>query len=129
MTMKLISLTWICLRILTRFCLTLRPNKPSSLNFAYYLNINSVRNKFEKLKEIINKNVDIFTTAETKFCHFTNGTWRIPFTILPRYYDSKNLTYLTTLNTLNILKNILMQYSQKPTHFINFSGKSFFGWC
>ena len=35
------------------------------MNFAY-LNINSVRNKFENFKEIINGNVDIFTIAETK---------------------------------------------------------------
>ena len=43
----------------------LKSNNPSNLNFAY-LNINSVRNKFEKLKEIINLNVDIFTIAEAK---------------------------------------------------------------
>ena len=35
------------------------------MNFAY-LNINSIRNKFENFKEIINGNVDIFTIAETK---------------------------------------------------------------
>ena len=43
----------------------LRCKNPSKLNFAY-LNINSVRNKFENLIEIINENVDIFTIAETK---------------------------------------------------------------
>ena len=43
----------------------LKSNNPSNLNFAN-LNINSVRNKFEKLKEIINLNVDIFTIAEAK---------------------------------------------------------------
>ena len=43
----------------------LKSNNPSNLNFAY-LNINSVRNKFEKLKEIINLNVDIFAIAEAK---------------------------------------------------------------
>ena len=43
----------------------LKSNNPSNLNFAY-LNINSVRNKFENFKEIINGNVDIFTIAETK---------------------------------------------------------------
>ena len=31
-----------------------------------YLNINSIRNKYDALKEIISKNVDIFTVAETK---------------------------------------------------------------
>ena len=40
-------------------------NNPSNLNFTY-LNINSVRNKFENFKEIVNGNVDIFTIAETK---------------------------------------------------------------
>ena len=43
----------------------LNSSKPSNLNFAY-LNINSVRNKFENFKEIINGNVDIFAIAETK---------------------------------------------------------------
>ena len=43
----------------------LKSNNPSNLNFAY-LNVNSVRNKFENFKEIINGNVDIFTIAETK---------------------------------------------------------------
>ena len=40
-------------------------DNPSNLNFTY-LNINSVRNKFENFKEIVNGNVDIFTIAETK---------------------------------------------------------------
>ena len=40
-------------------------DNPSNLNFTY-LNINSVRNKFENFKEIVNVNVDIFTIAETK---------------------------------------------------------------
>ena len=43
----------------------LKSNNSSNLNFAY-LNINSVKNKFENFKEIINGNVDIFTIAETK---------------------------------------------------------------
>ena len=43
----------------------LKSNNPSNLNFVY-LNINSVRNKFENFKEIINGNVNIFTIAETK---------------------------------------------------------------
>ena len=47
----------------------LRCKNPSNLNFAY-LNINSVRNKFENLIEIINGNVDIFTIAETKLNGF-----------------------------------------------------------
>ena len=47
----------------------LKPNNPSNLNFAY-LNINSVRNKFENFKKIINGNVDIFTISETKLDGF-----------------------------------------------------------
>ena len=43
----------------------LKSNNPSNLNFAY-LNINSVRNKFENFKEIINGNVFISTIEETK---------------------------------------------------------------
>ena len=43
----------------------LKSNNSSNLNFAY-LNINSVRNKFENFKEIINGKVDIFTIVETK---------------------------------------------------------------
>ena len=43
----------------------LKSNNPSNLNFAY-LNTNSVRNKCENFKEIINDNVNIFTIAETK---------------------------------------------------------------
>ena len=43
----------------------LRCKNPSNLNFAY-LNINSIRNKFENLISIINGNVDVFMIAETK---------------------------------------------------------------
>ena len=43
----------------------LRCKNPLNLNFAF-LNINSVRNKFENLIGIINENVDIFTITETK---------------------------------------------------------------
>ena len=39
------------------------------------------------------------------------------FTIPTR---SKNLTYFTNLNSLNIVKNILPQHSRKATHFTNF---------
>ena len=43
----------------------LRSNNPSNLNFCY-LNINSVRNKFTDLQEIINGNVDVISIAEAK---------------------------------------------------------------
>ena len=45
--------------------------------------------------------------------HFT-----IPFRL-------KNLTYLTNLNLLNIIKNIFPQHSQNPTHFTNFLANMF----
>ena len=44
---------------------TLRNNNPSNINCCY-LNINSVRNKFSDLQEVINGNVDIASIMETK---------------------------------------------------------------
>ena len=38
---------------------------------------------------------------------------------------SKNLTYFTTLNSLNIVKNILSQYSRNSTQFTNFLANMF----
>ena len=43
----------------------LRSTNPSNLNFCY-LNINSVRNKFIDIQEILNGNVDAASIAETK---------------------------------------------------------------
>ena len=43
----------------------LKSSNPSNLNIAY-LNVNSVRNKVENFKEIINGNVFISTIAESK---------------------------------------------------------------
>ena len=40
-------------------------------------------------------------------------------------FRSKNLTYLMNLNSLNIKKNVLLQHSQKPTHFTNFPANMF----
>ena len=60
----------------------LKANNPSNLNFAY-LNINSVRNKFENFKEIINGSVDIFTTAEAKL----NGSFPTSQFELEGYYS------------------------------------------
>ena len=45
------------------------------------------------------------------------------------YYRSKNLTYFTNLNSLNIVKNILPQHSQKPILLNKFSRKHVSGWC
>ena len=56
-------------------------------NFSY-LNINSIRNKFENLKEIIDSNIDALFVAETKidsfFCNRSVSPRRISFTILLR---------------------------------------------
>ena len=41
----------------------MRNDNPS--NFSFYLNTNSARNKFTDLQIIINRNVDIFSIAET----------------------------------------------------------------
>ena len=51
--------------IIDQILFELRCQNPSNLNFAY-LNINSVRNKFENSIGIINENVNIFTIVETK---------------------------------------------------------------
>ena len=60
----------------------LKVNNPSNLNFAY-LNINSIKNRFENFMEIINRNVDIFTIAETKL----NGSFPTSHFELERYYS------------------------------------------
>ena len=70
-TVKLILLTWVCLTILY----------PSNLNFAY-LNINSVRKKFENCKEIITGNIITFIIAETKL----DGSFRTSQFELEGYY-------------------------------------------
>ena len=44
---------------------SLRIHNYDNIIFAY-LNINSIRNKFDNLKSIINENVDILCIAETK---------------------------------------------------------------
>ena len=41
---------------------------------------------------------------------------------------SKDLTHFTNLNLLNIVKNILLQYSQKPCSLCKFSSKHTSGW-
>ena len=45
--------------------INVRSTNPSNINF-YYLNINSVRNKFTDFQEIINGNVDVVSIGETK---------------------------------------------------------------
>ena len=60
----------------------LKVNDPSNLNFAH-LNINSIKNTFENFMEIINRNVDIFTVAETKL----NGSFPTSHFELEGYYS------------------------------------------
>ena len=68
----------------------LRCKNPSNLNFAY-LNINSVRNEFENLIEIINENVDIFTIAEKKLdCSFPTAQFEIKGYYSPFRLDITN---------------------------------------
>ena len=68
----------------------LRCKNASNLNFAY-LNINSVRNEFENLIEIINENVDIFTIAETKLdCSFPTAQFEIKSCYSPFRLDITN---------------------------------------
>ena len=49
------------------FTVTLRLNRSKySKNIFSHLNINSIRNKFENLKEVVSNYVDILVIAETK---------------------------------------------------------------
>ena len=41
----------------------------------------------------------------------------------------KNLTHFTNLNSLNMIKNILLRYSQKRYSLYKFSSKHDSGWC
>ena len=41
-------------------------DNPKNIIFSY-ININSIRNKFENLCEIVENNVDVLSIAETKF--------------------------------------------------------------
>ena len=50
----------------------LKPDNPNKIVIGH-LNINSIRQKFDFLKEIIDDNIDIFLVPETK----TNGTFPV----------------------------------------------------
>ena len=51
---------------------------PKNIVFSY-ININSIRNKFNNLFDLISKNVDIFSVAETKLDpSFPNSQFLIP---------------------------------------------------
>ena len=55
-----------------------------------------------------------------------NGKNITHFTI---QFRSKYLTYFTKFNSLNILKNILLQHSQNHYSLYKFSSKHVSGWC
>ena len=44
------------------------------------------------------------------------------------HFRTKDLTHFTNLNLLNIVKNVLPQYSQKPCSLYKFSSKHTSGW-
>ena len=55
-----------------------------------YLNINSIRNKFESLKTVVCNNLDIITIAETKLdSPFTTSQFMIDGFIKPFCYECK----------------------------------------
>ena len=56
----------------------LRMKNPKNIIFSY-ININSIRNKFDNLCDLISKNVDILSVAETKLdSSFRNSQFLIP---------------------------------------------------
>ena len=91
----------------------LKSNNPSNLNFACLI-INSVRNEFENFKEIINGNVDIFTTAETKL----DGSFPISQFELEGYYSRFRLDF--TKQSGGLLVNIQVFNSFKATFLLTF---------
>ena len=58
--------------------INLRIKNPKNIIF-FYININSIRNKFDNLCDLISKNVDILSVAETKLdLSFPNSQCLIP---------------------------------------------------
>ena len=56
----------------------LRSKNPKNIIFSY-ININSIRNKFENLCDMVGKNVDILSIAETKLDSlFPNAQFLLP---------------------------------------------------
>ena len=60
---------------------------------SLYLNINSIKKKFDNLKLIINENVDIPCISETK----TEGSFPTAQFLLPRYHQTRR--------TINLYKS------------------------
>ena len=56
----------------------LRSKNPKNIIFSY-ININSIRNKFENLCDILGNNVDVLSIAETKLdSSFPNAQFLLP---------------------------------------------------
>ena len=56
----------------------LRLKNPKNINFSY-ININSIRNKFENLCDMVGNNVDVLSIAETKpDSSFPNAQFLLP---------------------------------------------------
>ena len=64
---------------------SLRIHNHSNITFLY-LNINSIKKKFDNLKLIINENVDILCISETK----TEGSFPTAQFLLPRYHQTRS---------------------------------------
>ena len=86
----------------------LKSNYPFNLNFAY-LHINSVRNKLENFKEVIEGNIYIFAIAETKLdgsfptSHFELEGYYSPFHLVITKQNGGTLVYIKFLITLRQL--------------------------
>ena len=67
--------------------INLRIKNPKNIIF-FYININSIRNKFDNLCDLISKNVDIISVAETKLDpSFPNSQCLIPSFYEPMRLD------------------------------------------
>ena len=65
----------------------LKLKHPTNITCAY-LNINSIRNKFDNLKDMIEQNIDILCIAETKLdASFPNSQFHLPGYTLPYRLD------------------------------------------
>ena len=69
---------------------SLRIHNHSNITLSY-LNINSIRKKFDDLKLIVNENVDIICIAEAKI----DKSFPTAQFLLPRYHKPYRLIYQT----------------------------------
>ena len=65
----------------------LRSKNPKNIIFSY-ININSIRNKFENLCDIVGNNVDVLSIAETKInSSLPNAQFLLPGFREPLWFD------------------------------------------